>query len=77
MGFDQISQEVYGRDYRITVSDTQAYRQFGNAVAVPVVRAIAKAMIKPLAQLQAKKLPDEPSTPVQEELGLEEQRKSA
>jgi DNA (cytosine-5)-methyltransferase 1 len=29
----------------IPVSDTQAYRQFGNSVAVPVVRAIAKMMV--------------------------------
>ena len=77
MGFDQICNEVHKRDFLIPVSDTQAYRQFGNAVAVPIVQAIAKAMIKPLAQLQAKELPDEPATPVQEELGLEEQRKSA
>jgi DNA (cytosine-5)-methyltransferase 1 len=26
------------------VSDTQAYRQFGNAVVVPVVRAVASIM---------------------------------
>ena len=32
--------------FRIPVSDTQAYRQFGNAVVVPVVRAVASA-IKP------------------------------
>jgi len=30
--------------FRIVVSDTQAYRQFGNAVTVPVVRAVGKAM---------------------------------
>ena len=30
--------------FRIPVSDTQAYRQFGNAVAVPVVVSIAQAM---------------------------------
>jgi DNA (cytosine-5)-methyltransferase 1 len=29
----------------IPVSDTQAYRQFGNSVAVPVVRAIAEMMV--------------------------------
>ena len=34
----------FGDDFAIPVSDTQAYRQFGNAVAVPVVSAIAKAM---------------------------------
>lgn len=31
--------------YVIPVSDTQAYRQFGNSVAVPVVRAVAKKML--------------------------------
>ena len=31
-------------DWQIPVSDTQAYRQFGNSVAVPVVKAVAKAM---------------------------------
>lgn len=41
MGFD----EPQGESFRIPVSDTQAYRQFGNAVVVPVVRAVAKLMI--------------------------------
>ena len=39
MGFD-----APGRKWQIPVSDTQAYRQFGNAVVVPVVEFIAKAM---------------------------------
>lgn len=30
--------------FRIPVSDTQAYRQFGNSVVVPLITAIAKAM---------------------------------
>ncbi len=30
--------------FRIPVSDTQAYKQFGNSVAVPVVAAVARAM---------------------------------
>jgi len=30
--------------FRIPVSDTQAYRQFGNSVVVPVVQAVATAM---------------------------------
>lgn len=33
-----------GRPWEIPVSDTQAYRQFGNAVAVPVVSAVARAL---------------------------------
>jgi DNA (cytosine-5)-methyltransferase 1 len=36
--------------YRIPVSDTQAYRQFGNAVAVPVTSAIARHMAPYLKQ---------------------------
>lgn len=32
-------------EFLIPVSDTQAYRQFGNSVAVPVVEAIAKNMV--------------------------------
>lgn len=41
MGFD--SRE--GKPMVIPVSDTQAYRQFGNSVAVPVVNAIAAMMV--------------------------------
>lgn len=33
-----------GKPFRIPVSDTQAYRQFGNAVVVPVVEAVARHM---------------------------------
>jgi DNA (cytosine-5)-methyltransferase 1 len=36
--------------FRIPVSDTQAYKQFGNSVAVPVIAAIARAMRPYLAQ---------------------------
>ena len=39
MGFE------YGdREWHIPVSDTQAYRQFGNAVVVPVIDAVARYM---------------------------------
>ena len=30
--------------FRIPVSDTQAYRQFGNSVVVPVFEAVAKLL---------------------------------
>ena len=36
--------------FKIPVSDNQAYRQFGNAVVVPVVKEIAKAMVKCMAK---------------------------
>ncbi len=53
MGFD----DPQGSEFVIPVSDTQAYRQFGNSVVVPTVKAIAehmkpalfKALKKPLA----------------------------
>jgi DNA (cytosine-5)-methyltransferase 1 len=32
--------------FKIVVSDAQAYRQFGNAVVVPIVRHLGKALIK-------------------------------
>ena len=40
MGFEEAGK----RELVIPVSDTQAYRQFGNAVVVPVVKAIAEQM---------------------------------
>lgn len=38
----------YPEDFKIVVSDTQAYRQFGNSVAVPVVEHIAEEVMKAL-----------------------------
>jgi DNA (cytosine-5)-methyltransferase 1 len=40
----------YPKDFKIPVSDTQAYKQFGNSVVVPVVEKIAEAMIQCLFQ---------------------------
>lgn len=40
MGFDKPGES----EFVIPVSDTQAYRQFGNAVVVPVVRAVVEVM---------------------------------
>jgi len=34
----------YGDDFKIPVSDTQAYKQFGNSVVVPVIEEIARIM---------------------------------
>lgn len=38
----------YPPDFKIPVSDTQAYRQFGNSVVVPVVERIAKRVVEAL-----------------------------
>jgi DNA (cytosine-5)-methyltransferase 1 len=40
MGFDRAGQV----SFKIPVSDTRAYKQFGNAVVVPVVEAVARHM---------------------------------
>ena len=40
----------FSEKFKIPVSDNQAYRQFGNAVVVPVVKEIAKAMVKCMAK---------------------------
>lgn len=36
----------YPDDFAIPVSDTQAYKQFGNSVAVPVIKALAKKILE-------------------------------
>ena len=40
----------FPENFRIEVSDTRAYKQFGNSVVVPVVEHIAKEMIKHLSE---------------------------
>ena len=50
MGFDRPGSNS---PWKIVVSDTQAYRQFGNAVAAPVAFSIAQAMAPWLANAVA------------------------
>ena len=42
----------FPEEFIIPVSDMQAYKQFGNSVAVPVIRAIANNMIDTLEKLK-------------------------
>jgi DNA (cytosine-5)-methyltransferase 1 len=41
----------YPESFKITVSDTQAYKQFGNSVVVPLVSAIAEKIVAKLDDL--------------------------
>ena len=50
MGFDAPTRA----DFKIPVSDTQAYRQFGNAVVVPVVERIASSMVRHLVETRVR-----------------------
>jgi len=43
----------FPKSFKVPVSDNQAYRQFGNAVVVPVVAYVARAMIKNLYRKSA------------------------
>ena len=47
MGFDRVGDN---NPYKIPVSDTQSYKQFGNSVVVPVVRAVAQYMVPELTR---------------------------
>lgn len=44
----------FPEEFIIPVSDTQAYKQFGNSVAVPVVRAVARKIIEAMEKLPVK-----------------------
>lgn len=55
----------YGDDFVIPVSDTQAYKQFGNSVAVPVFAEVARIMRPHILSLIAK----QEDTPAQAEVG--------
>ena len=43
----------FREDFLIPVSDTQAYKQFGNSVVVPLVRAVAKEIVRTMEELEA------------------------
>src|SRR5262249_8262372 len=45
----------FPEDFKIPVSDTQAYRQFGNSVVVPVVERIADAVVATLRRPKKQK----------------------
>lgn len=47
----------YGDSFRIPVSDTQAYKQFGNSVAVPVFAEVARIMRPHILEIMAKPAP--------------------
>jgi DNA (cytosine-5)-methyltransferase 1 len=42
----------YGDSFQIPVSDTQAYKQFGNSLVVPLVSAVAGQIVSTLDQIQ-------------------------
>lgn len=42
----------YPENYKIVVSDTQAYKQFGNSVVVPLMQAVASLIVEKLNDLR-------------------------
>jgi len=53
----------FPRDFKIAVSDTQAYKQAGNAVSVPVAQAVATEVVRYLGLTDPKPKPFNPSQP--------------
>jgi DNA (cytosine-5)-methyltransferase 1 len=43
----------YPDSFKIVVSDTQAYKQFGNSVVVPLIAAVAKLIVEELDSLRS------------------------
>ncbi|MBU1032033.1 MAG: DNA (cytosine-5-)-methyltransferase [bacterium] len=58
MGFDD--------SFKIIVSDTQAYKQFGNSLCVPLVEAIAKQMIKTMDSVKVRSINGQTDNKTQE-----------
>lgn len=52
MGFDALGKS----NFKIPVSDTQAYKQFGNSVVVPVFKSVAKLMKSRIMQAKGKQV---------------------
>ncbi|WP_198947452.1 DNA (cytosine-5-)-methyltransferase [Megasphaera sp. ASD88] len=48
----------YPDSFKITVSDTRAYKQFGNSVVVPLVTAIAGRVVEKMEELDAEENQD-------------------
>ncbi len=46
----------FPEDFKIPVSDTQAYRQFGNSVVVPLMRSVAQLIIEKVRELDLEKM---------------------
>ena len=44
----------FPENFKIPVSDTQAYRQFGNSVVVPLMSDVAKLVVSKVSELEAK-----------------------
>lgn len=63
MGFKHLD----GREYEIHVSDTQAYKQFGNAVVVPAATAVARHMQPYILDVLADR-PPQRALPLESEL---------
>lgn len=60
MGFEKPGKT----DFRIPVSDTQAYKQFGNAVVVPVVETVAEHMLPAIMAIKANEQKEIPNITV-------------
>jgi DNA (cytosine-5)-methyltransferase 1 len=61
----------FPESFKIVVSDTQAYKQFGNSVCVPVIREIAKQLVPELVRLKGKRQPAKKTITLDEKIPVE------
>lgn len=57
--------------FKVIVSDTQAYKQFGNSVCVPVIREIAKLLVPELMILKRRRKPAKKVIPLEGKIPVE------
>lgn len=57
----------YPDEYRIVVSDTQAYKQFGNSVVVPLMAQVAKLIARKLEELEKTHLSEKRTQAIMEQ----------
>jgi DNA (cytosine-5)-methyltransferase 1 len=56
--------------FKVPVSDTQAYKQFGNSVAVPVIRHVARHMLPHILAARGEALSPSPQLPLFEPMAI-------
>jgi len=62
----------YPKSFEIPVSDTRAYKQFGNSVVVPLVTAVARSIVRALNKPTDQWVPERRASKLTRQMELEE-----
>lgn len=69
-GYPEDFEAMFDREHEQPVSDTQAYKQFGNSVCVPVIEAIAEVQVQYLSDPERLRSLPESNDPYQPEFDI-------